>query len=113
MKHATNHWHKSRQKGKLLFFFIWITFTVKKSNPATEPHGSPQGCTVRPRKGAGECSMGGGEFRVSRWAVLAALEVWKIKAKTTRFITGFVHLCPKRKKNCFWSSLHYWNWSAI
>ncbi len=25
--------------------------------PATEPHGSPQGCTVRPRKGAGQCSM--------------------------------------------------------
>jgi hypothetical protein len=33
----------------------------KNSNPATESHGcSPQGCTVRPRKGAGQCSMGGG-----------------------------------------------------
>jgi hypothetical protein len=39
---------------------------VKKSNPAAEPHGSPQGCTVRPRKGAGQSSMGrGGVFRVS------------------------------------------------
>jgi len=31
---------------------------VKKSNPETEPHGSLQGYTVRPRKGAGQCSMG-------------------------------------------------------
>jgi hypothetical protein len=42
------------------FFFISTTSTVKKSNPITEPHGSPQGCTVRPEKGAGQCSMGGG-----------------------------------------------------
>jgi len=33
---------------------------VKKSNPAPEPHGSPQGCTVRPTKGAGQCSIGVG-----------------------------------------------------
>jgi len=26
--------------------------------PAAEPYGFPQGCTVRPRKGAGKCSMG-------------------------------------------------------
>jgi hypothetical protein len=39
------------------------------SNPAAELHGSPQGCTVRPRKGARQSSMGGGggggAFRVS------------------------------------------------
>jgi len=35
-------------------------FTVKKSNPAAEPHGFPQGCTVRPRKGAGQSPIGGG-----------------------------------------------------
>jgi len=33
---------------------------LRISNPAAESHGSPQGCTVRPRKGAGQCSMGQG-----------------------------------------------------
>jgi hypothetical protein len=46
--------------GECDYFCIEITSTVKKSNPATEPHRSPQGCTVRPRKGAGQSSMGGG-----------------------------------------------------
>jgi hypothetical protein len=41
-----------------VWFSIWISSTVKKSNPAAEPHGSPQGCTVRPRKGAGQCWVG-------------------------------------------------------
>jgi hypothetical protein len=44
----------------LQLFSISTTSTVKKSNPITEPHGSPQGCTVRPRKGAGQCSIGAG-----------------------------------------------------
>jgi len=35
------------------FFSIKITPMDKKSNPAAEPHDSPQGCAVRPRKGAG------------------------------------------------------------
>jgi hypothetical protein len=45
------------------FFSIEKIPTVKKSNPAAEPHGSQQGCTIRPRKGAGQSSMGLG-FRV-------------------------------------------------
>jgi hypothetical protein len=61
VEHATNHWHRFRHWEEWVFFFIWITSTVKKSNPAAEPHGSPQGCTVRPRKGTGKCSIGGGE----------------------------------------------------
>ncbi len=79
---ATNHWHRFRHYKVIFFFFISITFTVKKSNLATEPHGFFEGCTVRPRKGAGQCSMGGGgNFRVSRWAVLAALEVGKLRPR--------------------------------
>jgi hypothetical protein len=43
---------------------------LSQSNPAAEPHGSPQGCTLRPRKGAGQFSMaqrgwGGGESSIS------------------------------------------------
>jgi hypothetical protein len=45
----------------------WITSTLKKSNPAAEPHGSPQRCTVKPRKGAGQGSRG--EFSVSHFLV--------------------------------------------
>jgi hypothetical protein len=60
LEHDTIHWHVSRIRNKCYFFSIQITPTVKKSNPATEPHCSPQGCTVRPRKGAGPSSMGGG-----------------------------------------------------
>jgi len=41
------------------FFSISITSTVKKSNPAAGSHSSPQGCTLRPRKGAGQCSRWG------------------------------------------------------
>jgi hypothetical protein len=37
---------------------------VKKSNPAAEPHGSPQGCTVRPRKGRRTEFDGGEVFSV-------------------------------------------------
>jgi len=43
---------------KLSFKKIIITFIVNKSNLATEPHSSPQGYTVRPQKGVGQCSMG-------------------------------------------------------
>jgi hypothetical protein len=30
----------------------------KNSNPKAEPHGSLQSCTVRPRKGSRQCSIG-------------------------------------------------------
>jgi len=33
--------------------------TAKNENPAAEPHGPPQGCTVRPRNGTAQCSIGG------------------------------------------------------
>jgi hypothetical protein len=43
--------HKTTQHcEKSAFFYIWITSILKKS---------PQGCTVRPRKGAGQCLMWG------------------------------------------------------
>ncbi len=58
-EHDTIHWHRFKcWKG--CDFFCEITLTVKKSNPSTEPHGSPQGFTVRPRKAAGQSSIGGG-----------------------------------------------------
>jgi hypothetical protein len=60
IQHNTILWHGSRIRNECHFFSIQITPTVKKSNPATEPHCSPQGCTVRPRKGAGQSSIGGG-----------------------------------------------------
>jgi hypothetical protein len=51
----------SGKEKKCDLFSIQITTTVKKANLAAEPHGSPlQGCTVRPRKGAGQSSMEGG-----------------------------------------------------
>jgi hypothetical protein len=68
IEHGTIHWHRFRKGRESDLFSIQITTTVKKANPAAEPHGSPlQGCTVRPRKGAGQSSMGGGGkvFRVS------------------------------------------------
>jgi hypothetical protein len=49
------------------FFSIQITPTIKRSNPAAEPHGSPQGCTVRPRKSAGQISMGAGMGGYLAW----------------------------------------------
>ncbi len=49
----------SRVGWSLISFLFEINVTVKKSNPMTKPHDSPQGCTVRPRKGAGHCSLGG------------------------------------------------------
>jgi hypothetical protein len=62
IEHGTIHWHRFRKEKNSYFFCIQITTTVKKSNSAAEPHGSPlQGCcTVRPRKGAGQSSIGGG-----------------------------------------------------
>ncbi len=58
-EHDTIHWHRFKcWKG--CDFFSEITPTVKKSNPSTEPHGSPQGCTVRPRKATGQSSMAEG-----------------------------------------------------
>ncbi len=71
VEHATNHWHRFRHWEEWVFFFIWITSTVKKSNPAAEPHGSPQGCTVRPRKGTGKCSIGGGKGGVGYLACVS------------------------------------------
>jgi hypothetical protein len=59
--HATNRGTIQVLSGLCFSFFIQRTCRVKKSNPAAEPHGSPQGCTVRPRKGTGKCSIGGGE----------------------------------------------------
>jgi hypothetical protein len=61
IEHGTIHWHRFRKEKNSYFFCIQITTTVKKSNSAAEPHGSPlQGCcTVRPRKGAGQSSIGG------------------------------------------------------
>lgn len=58
IEHATDHWHRSKHWEKRAFFSISITFTVKKSNPVAEPHRSPQVCSVRPRKGTEQCSMG-------------------------------------------------------
>jgi hypothetical protein len=60
VEHGTIHWYRFRSWVKCDLFCIQITPTVKKSNPAVEPHGSPQGCTVRPRKGAGQSSSGEG-----------------------------------------------------
>ncbi len=40
------------------FLFYLNNFHSQKINPETEPHGSLQGYTVRPRKGAGQCSIG-------------------------------------------------------
>jgi hypothetical protein len=52
----------SGKEKKCDLFSIQITTTVKKANLAAEPHGSPlQGCTVRPREGAGQSSMEGRE----------------------------------------------------
>ncbi len=48
----------SRVGWSLISVLFEINFTVKKSNPMTKPHDSPQGCTVRPRTGAGHCSLG-------------------------------------------------------
>jgi len=70
-EHGTIHWHTFRKGSKCDFFSIQITTTVKKANLAAEPHGSLlQGCTVRPRKGAGKSSMAGGRylgFRLRHW----------------------------------------------
>jgi len=38
---------------------IWITSTVEKSNPAAEPHSSPQGCSVWPRTDSARWGPGG------------------------------------------------------
>ncbi len=49
-----------RSKHNLFFLGgICRRTTAKNENPAAEPHGSPQGCTVRPRKGTAQCSIGG------------------------------------------------------
>jgi hypothetical protein len=40
-----------REVCVLCFLFDFNNF--EKSNPATEPHSSPQGCIVRARKGSG------------------------------------------------------------
>jgi hypothetical protein len=47
----------SGAKTKYLLVSILISFTIKKSHPAIEPH-YHQGCTIiRSRKGAGQCLM--------------------------------------------------------
>ncbi len=44
--------------------------------PAAEPYGSPQGCTVRPRKGSGKCSMGVDSMSHYCLALPRALHPW-------------------------------------
>jgi hypothetical protein len=53
---GSNHWYRFRHLWKCDFFSISTSSIVKESKPAAEPHGSLQGCTVRPKKGAGQCS---------------------------------------------------------
>jgi hypothetical protein len=55
----------SRVGWSLISFLFEINFTVKKSNPTTKPHDSPQGCTVRSRKGAWHCSLGRGRGEIT------------------------------------------------
>jgi hypothetical protein len=67
IEHGTTHRHGFMRSGKGNFFSILNKPTVKKSNPAAEPHGSPHGFIVRPKKGAGQWSMaGGGLFSILR-----------------------------------------------
>jgi hypothetical protein len=47
------------------FFLISITSTIKKSNRMIEPHGSPKGCAVRPRKGIERLDVGAGGYLTS------------------------------------------------
>jgi len=45
---------------RLCFLFYLNNFHSQKVNDAAETDSSPQVCTVRPRKDAGQCSIGGG-----------------------------------------------------
>jgi hypothetical protein len=79
-EHATDHWHSFRRWGARVCFFIWITFTVKNSNPAAEPHGSLQGCTVTPRKGFRRTVLDWGRYLASRLSsswVLSFHKFWQ------------------------------------
>ncbi len=52
----THHrWHRFRHEGSVFSFLFEKLLQSKKSYPATEP---PQGCIVRLRNGAGQCSRG-------------------------------------------------------
>jgi hypothetical protein len=60
IEYDTIHWYRFTRWVKCDLFCIQITPRVKKSKPAVEPSSSPQACTVRPRKGAGQSSWGEG-----------------------------------------------------
>jgi hypothetical protein len=79
---------------KYAFFFIIITSIVKKSNPAPETHDSRQDCTVRPRKGAGQCLRGKGGWG---GGYLASCET---------FLFGKNSMQVANKAHVPWSKLH-------
>jgi hypothetical protein len=58
IEYGTIHWYRFTRWVRCDMFCIQITPTAKTSKPAVEPSSSPQGCTVRPRKCAGQSSWG-------------------------------------------------------